>query len=63
MAALTYSPSSGHVKVDGAVVGYITKKDNRFVFIRYKFATIVSCSASRMDLLLPKVRKELLGAG
>lgn len=61
MPALTYSPTTGHVKVDGAVVGFIEKKGTRFVFIRYKFATVAACKAATLAALLPKIRKELLG--
>jgi hypothetical protein len=60
MPSLTYSPSTGHVKLDGAVVGIISKKGRDHVFIRYEFASVVSCKASRLDLLLPKIRKVLI---
>lgn len=61
MAKLAYSPSSGHVKLNGAVVGIIEKKGNRVVFIEYKFKSVISCSAARLELLLPKIREKLLG--
>jgi vacuolar-type H+-ATPase subunit E/Vma4 len=61
MAVLTYSRSTGHIKVDGAVVGIVKKNRAGYSFIDYKFKTVIKCRAKTLEELLPKIREALVG--
>ncbi len=56
--ALTYSPASGLIKRDGAVIGAIKKVKSRYVFVHFMFEPI-KCDAASVEDLLPKIKKAL----
>lgn len=56
---MTYSPSSGLIKVDGAVIGAIKKVKRRYVFVYYKFNSDIVANAATIEELLPKIRKAI----
>lgn len=55
---LTHNRTSGHIKLDGAIIGTIKLVKKRYVFVHYKFKSDLVSAASVKELL-PLIRQSL----